>query len=250
VPLEGHEAKAIRALVNQNRKSVFYSQQLQILLESRFSHRQVAKTVIELAQNNELMEVRMALNFEESERIEDMPALYIHLRNRRYLRSVVQAAQAQLEMRRPEVTNLLGACAEEMVLRAMIASGFSIDDRSTNTYKDRRSTTNTDIDFIANRNGLAYGIEVKNRWDCTDLRAKLDVMDQLGLIPGLIVRRATPKQVQDVHKRSGFVLELGCQLYPHDLRALGEVVAFQLGLPVALATAENLNLMTAALQAQ
>ncbi|MGQ4892982.1 MAG: hypothetical protein ACP6IP_10960 [Candidatus Njordarchaeia archaeon] len=68
--------------------------------------------------------------------------------------------------------------------------------KGINEYKGRRATVNNDIDFIAIKDGIEYGIEIKNGLTYPDdLFWKMIVALDLELIPLIIARWLNPAQV-------------------------------------------------------
>ena len=92
-----------------------------------------------------------------------------------------------------------------------------------------------DLDFIFERDGLAYGVEVKNTlgyMDYKELTVKVELCRQLGLRPVFVVRMMPKSWMYDLIEAGGFGLILKYQLYPWTHRELGRHVARELGLPI------------------
>jgi hypothetical protein len=120
--------------------------------------------------------------------------------------------------------------------RGMARAQFVMDGRNTRGHGgllwDR---SEHDLDFVFERDGRAYGVEVKNTlayMDHDELVTKLAMCGALGLIPVFVVRMAPRTWVKEVGDAGGFVLILKYQLYPWSQRDLARRVAAELGLPV------------------
>lgn len=71
-------------------------------------------------------------------------------------------------------------------------------------YQGRRASTDHDIDFIAVREGITYGVEVKNGLNYPDdLFWKFTVAVELGTIPLIIARWLNPGQVPLIRNLGG-----------------------------------------------
>jgi hypothetical protein len=91
------------------------------------------------------------------------------------------------------------------------------------------------LDFILERDGRIYGVEVKNTLpyiEDRELRIKLDICTHLGVSPLFVVRAMPAIWVQDIVKRGGFVLVLGYQLYPLSHKSFADEVRNRLRLPI------------------
>jgi hypothetical protein len=85
------------------------------------------------------------------------------------------------------------------------------------------------------RDGLAYGVEVKNRLQyisSDEWKLKLRMCRHLGLIPLFIARMMPGSYIYETMKAGGFCLIMGYQFYPLTHQELAQTVREQLNLLV------------------
>jgi hypothetical protein len=113
---------------------------------------------------------------------------------------------------------------------------FTCLGRNVNAFEGEKWTaTNHNLDFVFERDGRRYGVEVKNTLAYlprAEFEIKIQLAEHLGLIP-LFVCRALPKSwVWELKTRGGFGLVLRWQLYPPLLRQLVVALRERFQLPV------------------
>jgi len=160
-----------------------------------------------------------------------------HRRNRYYKRAANRLLSLVDAYAAPNVGAALGLHGEAMVLDGFARHQFVMKGREVREYHGRVWTqTDHDLDFIFERDGIAYGIEVKNTlgyMDHDEMVVKMDMVDFLGL-RAVVVCRMLPKNWtwEIINERRGFALILKWQLYPWTHRELARRVHRELGLPV------------------
>jgi len=136
----------------------------------------------------------------------------------------------------PNIGGALGLQGEAMVLEGFARKQFIMHGRNTRTFGSRTWTkTEHDLDFIFERDQIAYGIEVKNTlgyMEYGDWRVKIEICQALGLKPVFAARMLPKSWVKEVVDAGGFGLILKYQLYPWAHRDLARRVREELGLPV------------------
>lgn len=97
-------------------------------------------------------------------------------------------------------------------------NGFRIVGEDTNEYRGLRwEETGHDLDFIIEKDSIAYGVEVKNTlpyMEEDELKIKLKMCEFLGLIPLWILRNAPAVQFEQMKPCNGFILKFKTQIYP------------------------------------
>jgi hypothetical protein len=108
--------------------------------------------------------------------------------------------------------------------------------RNAQVFDDRVWTqTAHDLDFIFERDEIAYGVEVKNTlgyMEHDEPLTKIDLCDELEIRPVFAVRMLPKSWVKEINDAGGFALILKHQLYPWSHSALAAEVKKELGLPV------------------
>jgi hypothetical protein len=136
----------------------------------------------------------------------------------------------------PNVGAALGLNAEFLTLDGFARHRFLMLGRNTRELDGRVWTrSNHDLDFIFERDGVRYGVEVKNRLqyiEHEELETKIRLSQYLGLRPVFAVRMLPRTWVWEVGQAGGFSLVMKYQLYPWTHRELAREVRETLGLPV------------------
>jgi hypothetical protein len=136
----------------------------------------------------------------------------------------------------PNIGAALGLQGEALTLEGFAKAEFVMKGRNTNKYRGREWTrTDHDLDFIFERDGKAYGVEVKNTlgyMDRTEFEIKIELSKELGIRPVFAVRMLPKSWINDLVRVGGFALIYKYQLYPWAHRELAKRVQRELGLPV------------------
>lgn len=108
------------------------------------------------------------------------------------------------------VSGAMGHYAELLWWRAFKRNGWILypdteeGPFAVNTYGGRRASTNNDIDFIAEKDGILYGVEIKNGLVYPDdLFWKFLVASELDTIPLFIARWLNPAHVPLIKELGG-----------------------------------------------
>ncbi len=123
-----------------------------------------------------------------------------------------------------------------MILEGFARRQFVMRARNTNVFENIAWTeTAHDLDFIFEKDGLAYGIEVKNTlgyMPYEELVVKIELCETLGLRPIFAVRMLPKTWAYEIVQAGGYALILKYQLYPWTHRELARRVREEFGLPV------------------
>ena len=105
-----------------------------------------------------------------------------------------------------------------------------------NIFRDEIWTeSKQNLDFIFERDGRAFGVEVKNTLRYIrsgEFRDKLRMCRTLGLTPIFVCRMLPKPWIREVNLAGGCALLLKWQLFPRSERRLVERLRSELGLPV------------------
>ncbi|MCH8814159.1 MAG: hypothetical protein IH957_03545 [Chloroflexi bacterium] len=140
-------------------------------------------------------------------------------RNVRYVERPIKAhLDLATEYAEETVSKAVGRYAETLVSFGLRALGLQIHSRNTNKYNGKAwSKSQHDLDFIVEGPNAAYGVEVKNTFDympMNEFSIKLDMCNELGLIPLFIVRSRDSIQWRDTRERHGLIYMFKSKIFP------------------------------------
>ena len=209
---------------------VFYGRQIEVLLEDVFYHWITAKAVRELMREKRIRSELIELEGPSNVRF------FWSNRNRYWKRETKNVRKLILAYSQPELAGGLGKQAEMLFSAALPRVGFMPTAKDVRAYKGKEWTaTEHDLDRVFERDGIAYGTEIKNRLsyiDLEELEIKLEICEELGLKPLFIMRAAAKDYIYRVIKAGGFALIFKYQFYPYGHEEVMKEVRERLGLPV------------------
>lgn len=225
------EAKIVIAeIFNQEPERVFYSVQIETRLERDFFHWITNKGLKELteegviARETRVVPVNQSVNF---------------YRNRRYRypnRESNQLVKSLSDIYDPDFTHAVGRHCEMLLDSAFARAGFQPMDTDVNEWNGIKWTeSNHNLDRIIVKNGIPYGVEVKNTQNYinrNELRLKIRLCRHLGIRPLFVMRFAPKSYIEEVRKAGGFTLLFEDQIYPFGFTKLMKEVRDNLGLKV------------------
>jgi hypothetical protein len=130
----------------------------------------------------------------------------------------------------------LGDQGELLADAAFFNSGFALGARTVRAWKGKEwRVTGHNLDRVYERNGIAYGAEIKNTLKYIpreELRIKIAMCKFLDLRPVVIARSLPSHYIYQLDQAGGFGIIVGRQLYPFGYEALAEQVRERLGFKV------------------
>lgn len=209
---------------------VFYSTQIETRLERQFFHWITNKALRELGNGLKLQRISAEVQGRQVN-------FYAHPKLRYWRREQKKLHALLQRMFNPDFTHAIGRHGEMMFDSALARHGFMLQQsRDVKTWSGRTWTeTNHNLDRIAVRDGIAYGIEIKNMQNYIqrdELYAKLRMCEYLGLVPLFIMRFAPKNYMHAIWKSKGFGLLFEEQIYPWGFAELLSEVKEVLGLKV------------------
>jgi hypothetical protein len=213
-----------------NREAVYFSRQLEVMHEDRWFHWITNRALGRLGE-------KALLKTEERQLSNGGKIILMwHRGHRYYRRDAKRLVQLVDEYANPNIGSALGLNAELLVLEGFAKREFVTKGRNTKAFGGKEWIgTGHDLDFIFEREAIAYGVEVKNKlgyMDYKELSAKLSLCRHLGIRP-LVVARMLPKAwIKEIIDAGGFALIIKWQLYPYTHRELARRVKAELQLPV------------------
>lgn len=159
-----------------------------------------------------------------------------HPRCRYHARATTALVELVKSYSDPLVTRAVGDQGEMLVLEGFARRGFTMRGREMREYQGREWTeTGHDLDFIFERAGKAYGVEVKNTlpyMPYQEFRTKIRMCGHLGLTPVFMCRFLPKTWIWEARRAGGAAIILKYQLYPIALSPLAERLRDGLGLPI------------------
>jgi len=222
-------------LVRAAAPAVFYSRQLEVRLEKTFFHWVTNRAVREL----------VGEGFFSVKQVQVSPSARVRFLIPRGIRYHTRLITSSGEIvRRYSDYAFASACGEQadmLFLNAFASNGFRCLAQDANEFRGKKwvETDHNQIKIIE-RDGIVYGVEVKNTLDYIskdELQTKVKICDYLEIVP-LMVLRAAPKTYiwEDVVRgeggeHRGYVLLYGTMIYPFGYEAFAKQVRSTLGLP-------------------
>jgi hypothetical protein len=218
---------ALRAFFAERSQEVFYLKQLEVLFEKPFYHWITAKATNQLIAEGWLRAEEVPLG--DATRVK----LVVHRSHRYYRRQIGQSLEVIREYSRPEIAAGCGEQADVLFFNALASRGFLWAGEDTNEYEGKKWTKSKhDLDFIMERDGIAYGCEVKNTWDYIErgeMRVKLEVCEFLGVVPLFIMRYSPKSYNEEIYKRGGRFIIFEAHIYPFGQQELVKRIREMLG---------------------
>jgi hypothetical protein len=220
----------LRRVFAENRERVFFSRQLEVQNENEYFHWITNRAIHDLEAEGSIKSEWRKLSTGTSIK------LVWHRGYRFYKRSANQLVVLVEEYSAPNIGGSLGLHGETMVLEGFARTQFVMISRDANEYRGTKwEQTKHNLDFIFERDGRAYGLEVKNTlgyMDREEFLLKTKLCERLGITPVFVCRMLPKSWIFELMQLGGFALILKYQLYPWTHRELAKRVNQELSLPV------------------
>jgi hypothetical protein len=220
----------LRRVFNENREQVFFSRQLEVQNEDKYFHWITNRAIHDVEAEGSIRSEWRKLSTGTSIK------LVWHKSYRFYKRSANQLVSLVEEYSAPNIGGSLGLHGETMVLEGFARTQFVMISRDASHYRDTRwEDSKHNLDFIFERDGKAYGVEVKNTlgyMDRDEFLLKIRLCGRLGITPVFVCRMLPRSWIFELMKLGGFALILKYQLYPWTHRDLAKRVSEVLEIPV------------------
>lgn len=204
--------------------------QLEVQLEREFFHWVTYRALLQLMQEGVIRSEERTLTYGAPIRF------FWHRSFRYYQRSVKAVMDLVEEYSRPIIGDALGLQEEALVAGGFARKRFLQLEKNARSYGGRRwDETEHDLDFIFERDGRVYGVEVKNSlayMDHEELGIKIRICGKLGIRPVFVVRVLLKVWIKEIVDAGGFALLFETQMYPWGYKELARRVARELQLPV------------------
>ncbi len=229
-PREREAVEELRAFFESHREQVFFSRQLEVQHEGDYFHWITNRALRELRGEGLILGETRPLSTGGS------ITLLWHRGYRFYRRSAAKLVALVEEYADPNIGGAVGLHGEFMVLEGFARSEFVMRGRNTREFAGKVWTeTGHNLDFIFEKDGKAYGIEVKNTlgyMEYEEFKIKVRLCRFLDIRPVFAARMLPKTWINELINAGGYGLILKYQLYPWTHKELAKRVAGELGLPV------------------
>lgn len=131
------------------------------------------------------------------------------------------------------LSSYAGFYAQGLWLKAFRDLNFDIPGIDVNELEDKRASIGEDIDFVAEKEGLRFGVEVKNRLSYPpDFKEKFQVAAELGTIPFFVVRRLPSSTFNWINERGGLIKIYETAIHSPDFKSKIDECRDILGYPL------------------
>jgi len=229
--------EAVLRLFLEGDVMVGYDRELRYRLEEDFPHDVVGKAVRQLMESRELRRTSLP----GRRRMGGAINAFYCLPGSSYSRQFLDLMRKKLDLSVfiTGVAPAMGTHAELAWWRAFVRNGWKVYPESeselggVNSYKGRKCSVSNDIDFVARKGEVEYGVEVKNGLSYPDdLYWKFVVSIELGLIPLVIARWLNPGQVPLIEDLGGGKVVYKLGMYSTTYRSMVEQVREVLCSPI------------------
>lgn len=195
-----------------NKDCPFHKRALQVLFEEDYPHDFTLKAVQALKQEGFLKQ--------RSIRIDSTEVHFLHRYNLRYVvRLMKQPADLIRQYSDYRISKATGDYAEMLFGFMFRLNGFKIVARNVSEYDGTKwiKTQKYDLDFIIERDGITYGVEIKNTFDYMppkEFQAKLEICKRFDIVPLFPLRCPSDPQFEVMRDVGGRALMFKSRIFP------------------------------------
>jgi len=220
----------LTSFFEKNADRVFYVGQVEVLFEDKYFHWVTNRALKYIEGLNVInTEVRPLIGGSSMK-------LLWHHGYRYYKREAKKVLQLVRAYSDSNIGAAIGIHGEAMVLEGFARCQFVMHGKETRRYRGEIwNETEHDLDFVFEKDGVGYGVEVKNKlayMDKEELDIKMRMCKTLGLKPLFAVRMLPKCWIKEIWEQGGFALILKHQLYPPYLKTLAKRISRELEMPV------------------
>jgi hypothetical protein len=227
------EARARARLIahfEDNPEAVFYSRQLEVMYEREYFHWVTNRAIRRLVNEGRILSEARKLDLGSEIK------LLWHRRFRFYKRAATEVFNLVNRYSSAATDGALGLQGEHLVLAAFARRQYLLIGEAARAYRGIIwTTTNHDLDFIFEKNGVAYGVEVKNTlgyMDVDEFVTKIRMSVHLGIRPVFAVRALPKTWIEALISAGGYAMIMQYQFYPWTHLELASELREKLTLPV------------------
>jgi hypothetical protein len=222
--------KQIRKIYEGDRQSVYYVRQMQIKFEKDYFHWITYNAMVGLREIGYLKDIIIKRETGTSIRF------FMHKSNRYPMRRIRKMEKLIEEYSDDTITWSCGHRAEDLFCNGLALKGFVPKGKKVSSYGGVKwEKSGHDLDFVFEKDGVAYGCEIKNTLGyitLDELKIKLEMCEHLRLKP-LFIMRGSPKTYNYmIIDKGGYAMIFGSQIYELSQSKLVKRLREELGLPV------------------
>lgn len=211
--------------------SPYHRKQLEVLFESKYMHWVTDRAVHSLIDEGFLREKAIQLPTFE--------VRFVYRRNLRYVSRAIRDRASIIRMySNQSVSTATGEQAEFWFHYLSKGNSFRIIARNAKEYRGILWTkTDHNLDFIVEKDDIAYGIEVKNTFpymENDEFEIKLEMCKCFGIIPLFALRAAPYSQIESVKNQNGLILIFRSKIFPPGYQQLVKNIWNFMRLPVSI----------------
>lgn len=223
-------AELLRNRFNTHKDQVFFSRQLEIQHEDDFYHWITNRALHRLIGEGLVLQETRKLKAGGEIKLVWRKGYRFYKRNAKRIVAVVN------EYSDPNILGVVGLHGEMMVLEGFARMQFVMRGRNTREFNGLQwNKSNHNLDFIFERDGRVYGVEVKNTlayMDENELELKTEMCQFLGITPVFAARMLPKSWIDRLVNAGGYAMIMKYQLYPWTHKELAKRVARELHLPI------------------
>jgi hypothetical protein len=227
---QGKVKKELEELFGTRPSEVFFSRQLEVKFEKNFFHWITNRAIHELEDEGQIVCERRPIGTGSS------IVLAFNKAHRYYKRDAQRICELVEEYSQPTVGREVGRNGEALVLNGFARNQFVMQGQETREFNGKKwRSTEHDLDFIFSKDGIDYGVEVKNTltyMNYKEMKIKMRICKKLGIRPVFVARMMPGHWINEVNGEGGYSLILKYQLYPLAFERLAKRLREELELPV------------------
>jgi len=220
----------IKEIYEENKQSVYYVRQMQLRFEKNYFHWITYNALVGLKSLGYLKDIPIQKESGTSTRY------FIHKSNRYPMRQIRKMEKLISEYSDDMITRSCGHRAEDLFCNGLALKGFVPKAKKVRSYRGIEwEKTGHDLDFVFEKDGVAYGCEIKNTLGYIqkeELVTKLEMCNHLRVKPLFIMRYSPKTYNRMIIDKGGFVMIFGSQIYELSQMNLVERLKNELELPV------------------
>lgn len=213
-----------------NREKVFYSRQLEVLFEREYFHWVTNRALRRLIEEGHVVMEARRLDIGSEIKLVWLKSF------RFYKRAANEVFNLVNRYTSAATDGTLGMQGEHLILAAFARRQFLLIAEEANSYKEAAWThTGHDLDFIFEKDGVGFGVEVKNTLgylDVDEFVTKIRLARHIGIRPVFAVRALPKTWAEALIQSGGYAMIMGFQFYPWTHQKLATEIREKLMLPV------------------